>query len=197
MEHEIKEKRFREDLFYRLDVFPIKLPALRERVEDIPLLVNDLVRRIRSEKRDAVEFTGQALALMMEHPWPGNVRELSNFIERLTITHSNSLVDCHDLPEKFQQYEISQDRVIDNTEALEQHVKAETQQSNDNETNAISVTKIPDQGIDLKAYLSDLEIDLIRQALNECKGVVAHAAKRLQMRRTTLVEKMRKYEMSE
>ena len=197
LEHEIKEKRFREDLFYRLDVFPIKLPSLRERVEDIPLLVNDLVGRIKAEKRDAVEFTGQALALMMEHPWPGNVRELSNFIERLTITHSNSLVDCHDLPEKFQQYEISQDRVVDNIEALEQHVKAETQQSNDNESNAISVTKIPDQGIDLKAYLSDLEIDLIRQALNECKGVVAHAAKRLQMRRTTLVEKMRKYEMSE
>ena len=196
LEHEIKEKRFREDLFYRLDVFPIKLPALRERVEDIPLLVNDLIRRIKAEKRDAVEFTGQALAVMMEHPWPGNVRELSNFIERLTITHSNSLVDYRDLPEKFQNYEISEERVINNIEAFEQQEKVEIEQANDEPT-VLSTTKIPDQGIDLKSYLSDLEVDLIKQALNECNGVVAHAAKRLQMRRTTLVEKMRKYEMSE
>ena len=203
LENEIKEKRFREDLFYRLNVFPIELPSLKERAEDIPLLVNDLATRMEAINKDTVKFTAEALALMMQHSWPGNVRELSNFIERLAITNPNEIIDAIDLPEKFQSYEIPEDIVIESVEQNELKIENE----NDNEIQQIEVvetaseeilitSRLPEQGMDLKEYLNEMEVDLIQQALKECKGVVAHAAKLLNMRRTTLVEKLRKYEIS-
>jgi sigma-54 specific flagellar transcriptional regulator A len=199
LENEIKEKRFREDLFYRLNVFPIEIPSLRARVEDIPLLVNDLVSRMQASNRDSVQFTVEALALMMQHQWPGNIRELSNFIERLAITNPNLTIDSSDLPEKFLRYEIPGDMDL---EAIEiEEIKAETEQQIQQAaggTPEISpvVSQLPEQGMDLKEYLNNMEVDLIQQALNECNGIVAHAAKLLNMRRTTLVEKLRKYELS-
>ena len=201
LENEIKEKRFREDLFYRLNVFPIELPSLRERAEDIPLLANDLIGRMRAARRECVQFTRGALALIMQHPWPGNVRELSNFIERLAITHPNALVDISDLPEKFQGYEIPEDMDIKEIEqdSFETETETEMQKIEATDLSAdlkTSVSQLPEKGMDLKEYLSDLEVNLIQQALDECNGVVAHAAKLLNMRRTTLVEKLRKYEMS-
>ena len=205
LENEINEKRFREDLFYRLNVFPIELPSLKERVEDIPLLVRNLVSRMEAAKRETVQFTQDALALMMQHPWPGNVRELSNFIERLAITNPNAVVDAVDLPEKFQAYEIPDDFVIEELadevevqqEAAKAEAKIEDQKSESGLPEVIpAVSQLPEQGMDLKEYLSDLEVNLIQQALTECNGVVAHAAKLLNMRRTTLVEKLRKYEIS-
>lgn len=205
LENEIVEKRFREDLFYRLNVFPIELPSLQARTEDIPLLVNDLVSRMESAKRGSVKFTSHALALMMQHPWPGNIRELSNFIERLAITHPNALIDGVDLPEKFQNYVIPEDFVLEEVEeeeevGLEQQQPAEKTEALDVETVATEtpsvLSHLPEQGMDLKEYLTDMEVNLIQQALSECNGVVAHAAKLLNMRRTTLVEKLRKYELS-
>jgi len=208
LEHEIKEKRFREDLFYRLNVFPIELPALKQRVEDIPLLVNDLVRRMQAAKKETVRFSTDALALMMQHPWPGNVRELSNFIERLAITNPNSIVDATGLPEKFQGYQVPEGLLIEEEFDNEDEVSAEQdpamankteQQAEAQETTVeviSAVSQLPEQGMDLKEYLSEMEINLIQQALSECNGVVAHAAKLLNMRRTTLVEKLRKYELS-
>jgi len=208
LEHEIKEKRFREDLFYRLNVFPIELPALKQRVEDIPLLVNDLVRRMQAAKKETVRFSTDALALMMQHPWPGNVRELSNFIERLAITNPNSIVDATGLPEKFQGYQVPEGLLIEEELDNEDEVSAEQdpamankteQQAEAQETTVeviSAVSQLPEQGMDLKEYLSEMEINLIQQALSECNGVVAHAAKLLNMRRTTLVEKLRKYELS-
>jgi len=203
LESEIKEKRFREDLFYRLNVFPIELPALKQRVEDIPLLVNDLVSRMQAAKKETVRFSTDALALMMQHPWPGNVRELSNFIERLAITNPNSIIDASGLPAKFQGYEIPDDLVIEEEldEDVEEAVEDSSEMPNKTEQQAepeviSAVSQLPEQGMDLKEYLSDMEINLIQQALTECNGVVAHAAKLLNMRRTTLVEKLRKYELS-
>jgi len=206
LEGEIIEKRFREDLFYRLNVFPIELPSLRERVEDIPLLVNDLVSRMEKAKRGSVGFTNNALSLMMQHPWPGNVRELSNFIERLAITNPNGLIDGSDLPEKFQGYEIPEGFILDNISKQEAVKIEETEEKVEEVVESISeptssdevvhVSQLPEQGMDLKGYLTDMEVNLIQQALSECNGVVAHAAKLLNMRRTTLVEKLRKYELS-
>ncbi|MCK5830100.1 MAG: sigma-54-dependent Fis family transcriptional regulator [Methylococcales bacterium] len=199
LEKEIEEKRFREDLFYRLNVFPIELPSLRERVEDIPLLVHYLVTRIEAEKREPVFFTKEALVLMMQHPWPGNVRELSNFIERLTITHPNATLDAVDLPEKFQQYEIPDNIEIEEIEVTSPSLNKNVEDEKVGQVLVEKVSKtsdLPKQGLDLKEYLSDLEVNLIQQALKECNGVVAHAAKLLNMRRTTLVEKLRKYELS-
>ena len=202
LETEIQEKRFREDLFYRLNVFPIELPSLKERAEDIPLLVNDLVFRMQAENRGGIKFSVEALALMMQHPWPGNVRELSNFIERLAITSPDKTIDATDLPEKFQSYEVPENIVIQSIIMEDENIK-----NNDNTVQNIESVKesteilstpsrLPEKGMDLKEYLNNLEIDLIQQALQECKGVVAHAATLLNMRRTTLVEKMRKYELS-
>ena len=85
LDQEIIEKRFREDLFYRLNVFPIEVPALRERTEDIPYLINDLIARMAAENRGSIRLAPKAMALLMQHHWPGNVRELSNLIERLAI----------------------------------------------------------------------------------------------------------------
>ncbi|MGZ5574987.1 MAG: sigma-54 dependent transcriptional regulator, partial [Methylobacter sp.] len=82
LENEIKENRFREDLFYRLNVFPIEIPALKDRTEDLPLLVNDLVERMEASNRGSVRLTNAAMAMLMQHEWPGNVRELANLIER-------------------------------------------------------------------------------------------------------------------
>jgi sigma-54 specific flagellar transcriptional regulator A len=198
LENEIKEKRFREDLFYRLNVFPIELPSLRERAEDIPLLVNDLLIRMQVSKKEIVQFSKEALAVMMQHPWSGNVRELSNFIERLAITHPNATLDASDLPEKFQGYEIPEELVIDSIQvdgAAPEQEKPSAEAIN--ASSAIEkVSHLPEQGMDLKEYLNDLEMGLIQQALDECNGVVAHAAKLLNMRRTTLVEKLRKYQLS-
>lgn len=190
LDGEIKENRFREDLFYRLNVFPIEMPALRNRAEDIPLLVKDLIARMQTENRGFIQLTDAALGLLMQHQWPGNVRELANLIERLAIIKPNGLVDAQDLPEKFQNYVVPENIKIVTEDPFEQ----KTVQT-DHSIRSSGVLQLPKQGIDLKEYLSDMESDLIRQALEECNGVVAHAAKRLKMQRTTLVEKLRKYDL--
>lgn len=199
LEDEIKQQRFREDLFYRLSVFPIELPALRQRTEDIPLLISDLVARMAFAKQDSVQFTAQALAVLKQHLWPGNVRELANFIERLAITNPNALIDTVDLPEKFQEYEIPEitpDGNMELTAAIIENKRLEIEVETFASVPVSGMSQLPQQGMDLKEYLTDLEITLIEQALKECHGVVAHAAKFLNMRRTTLVEKLRKYELS-
>ena len=221
LENEIKENRFREDLFYRLNVFPIEIPALKDRAEDIPLLVNDLIIRMEASNRGSVRLTNAALALLMQHDWPGNVRELANLIERLAIINPKGLVDAADLPEKFQHYKVSEELIkvseelINDSEAIDgakNTLYAANQAGTDKlaeedeppepikiidafEGSSSALARLPEQGMDLKEYLNVLEVDLIRQALNECDGVVAHAAKRLNMRRTTLVEKLRKYDL--
>lgn len=196
LEQEIQEKRFREDLFYRLNVFPIEVPALRERAEDIPYLIHDLTARMQAANRGAVRLTPNAVAILMQHHWPGNVRELSNLIERLAIIHPDGLVDVADLPEKFQGYEVpanvqpvwdDADGEAADTQTMERMALTQPLQVG----SGVAI-QLPEQGIDLKEYLTDLENELIRQALEECNGVVAHAAKLLNMRRTTLVEKLRK-----
>ncbi len=192
LDDEIKENRFREDLFYRLNVFPIEMPALRDRAEDIPLLAKDLIARMASENRGSVRLTDTAIALLMQHQWPGNVRELANLIERLAIIKPNGLIDAEDLPEKFQHYVVPENIKIVTEETFEPEA---VRKSNDPVGETSGVLQLPKQGIDLKEYLSDMESDLIRQALEECNGVVAHAAKHLKMQRTTLVEKLRKYDL--
>ncbi len=183
LEQAIAEGRFREDLFYRLNVFPIEMPPLRERVEDIPILVNDLISRIETEKRGSVRLTPAAVMALTQYRWPGNVRELANLIERLAILFPYGVVDVKDLPEKFRE-----GIDISNLGDL-----PEVSLPGDEPQSVTTGPRLPKDGLDLKAHLSSMELTLIRQALDECDGVVAHAAKRLKMRRTTLVEKLRKY----
>jgi sigma-54 dependent transcriptional regulator, flagellar regulatory protein len=194
---EIKGNRFREDLFYRLNVFPIELSPLRDRAEDIPLLVEDIVDCMEAAGRGYVRFTKASLAALMQYEWPGNIRELANLIERMAIIYPDEQVDVINLPEKYQQY-IAPDEIGIPTQTVNIGTvdPLEKMEANDNVDNlSPTLAQLPSQGIDLKEYLTILEGDLIRQALDECNGVVAHAAKRLNMRRTTLVEKLRKYDL--
>ena len=181
LEEGIKAGDFREDLFYRLNVFPIEVPPLRNRVEDIPLLVNELVRRIELEKRGSVRLSPGAIYALCQYGWPGNVRELANLVERLAILHPYGVVDAGDLPEKFQNGE------IDVTDKLVDSLVGAPVTSEDLDP------RLPRDGLNLKEHLGYMEISYIKQALTDSGGVVAHAARRLGMRRTTLVEKLRKY----
>ncbi|OQX46856.1 MAG: sigma-54-dependent Fis family transcriptional regulator, partial [Candidatus Sedimenticola endophacoides] len=184
LEQAIREERFREDLYYRLNVFPIQMSPLRQRVEDILVLVKDLIARIEKEKRGSVRLTPGAITALTQYQWPGNVRELANLIERLAILYPFGVVDIKDLPEKFRE-----GFKVDN--AAENYSPA-TVAEGDGERGG-GFVRLPQEGVDLKAHLGAMELNLIQQALDESGGVVAHAAKRLNIRRTTLVEKMRKY----
>jgi len=186
LEELIKENKFREDLYYRLNVFPIEMPPLRERVEDIPLLINELISRIEHEKRGSVRLTPAAVMALCQYKWAGNVRELANLIERLAILFPFGLADVQDLPEKFRPENGTA------TPAVYADAIPSIPEMPDNLTTA-SESRLPRDGIDLKEHLNNMEVSLIRQALSEADGVVAHAAKLLNMRRTTLVEKLRKY----
>lgn len=180
---EVKENRFREDLFYRLNVFPIDMPPLRDRVEDIPQLVSVLVARLEKENRGSVRLSPNALQSLMHCRWAGNVRELANLIERLCILYPYGVVDVRELPAEYQNEQVESSFAEPELKQL----PTETADMLDGE--------IPEEGIDLKNHIQNLEINYIEKALEHENWVVARAAKRLKMQRTTLVEKMRKYDL--
>ncbi len=180
LENAIETGRFREDLFYRLNVFPIEMPALRDRAEDLPMLFCDLVERLEHEGNVGISLTQSAIDSLVQYHWPGNVRELANLIERLSILYPNGVADVHDLPEKYQVQTILE------TLPTEDGTEPDLQ---------LRMPRLPKNGVNLKDHINSIEYSLIKQALDESNGVVAHAAKRLNMGRTTLVEKMRKLDM--
>lgn len=210
LEEMIKEGSFREDLYYRLNVFPIETPSLRERKEDIPLLLKELLTRFEHEQAKTVRFTEKAIESIMEHSWPGNVRELSNLIERMLIMFGDQIVDVAELPPKYQHIdaeaytpeypeELQERDAInelfsgfdyddDENDELEEETNNVTQNHSDSDV-------LPNEGLNLKEHLAHLEISLISQSLAKHDYVVARAAETLGMRRTTLVEKMRKYNL--
>lgn len=189
LESMIEEGTFREDLYYRLNVFPIDMPSLRERVEDLPLLLNELVSRLENEKRGSIRFNSAAIMSLCRHDWHGNVRELANLVERLAILHPYGVVGVNELPKKFR-------HVDDTDENFSMPVVADVTQTESGLAGIDSPALLPVNGLDLREYLSDLECSLIQQALDDANGVVARAAEKLNIRRTTLVEKMRKYNIS-
>ncbi len=198
LETMIVDNTFREDLYYRLNVFPIEMPCLSERRDDVPLLLHELVSRVFNEGRGKVRFTQRAIESLKEHPWSGNVRELSNLVERLTILFPGGLVDVNDLPHKYRYIEVPEYCVEISEEELERDALASI--FSDEEPVEIPETRfpseLPPEGVNLKDLLAELEIDMIRQALELQDSVVARAAEMLGIRRTTLVEKMRKYGLS-
>ncbi|MGC9403215.1 sigma-54 dependent transcriptional regulator [Vibrio genomosp. F10] len=208
LEEMIAAESFREDLYYRLNVFPIEMPALKHRKDDIPLLLQELMTRMEAEGGQPICFTPRSINSLMEHDWPGNVRELANLIERMIILYPNSLVDVNHLPTKYRYSDIpefqpentsfasieeqerdvladifSEDFSLDNVAPFHEQMIANSPQS------------LPPEGLNLKELLADLEVNMINQALDAQGGVVARAADMLGMRRTTLVEKMRKYDI--
>ncbi|KZZ49024.1 MAG: sigma-54 dependent transcriptional regulator [Saccharospirillaceae bacterium] len=189
LEKMIEDGTFREDLYYRLNVFPIDMPSLRERVEDLPLLLNELVSRLENEKRGSIRFNSAAIMSLCRHDWHGNVRELANLVERLAILHPYGVVGVNELPKKFR-------HVDEGDEGFSVPAVADVTQTENGLAGIDSPALLPVNGLDLKEYLSDLECSLIQQALDDASGVVARAAEKLNIRRTTLVEKMRKYNIS-
>jgi sigma-54 specific flagellar transcriptional regulator A len=187
LEQMIEKGEFREDLYYRLNVFPIEMPSLKDRSEDVPLLINELVSRMESEQRGSIRFNSAAILSLCRHAWPGNVRELANLVERMAIMHPFGVVGAQDLPAKYCHVDVEEDFEITRAD--------EVTGTGPNIVSVGSTMLLPENGIDLKEYINGLEQSLIQQALDDSGGVVARAAERLAMRRTTLVEKMRKYGM--
>jgi len=209
LEEMIKEGSFREDLYYRLNVFPIETPALRERKEDIPLLLKELLTRFEHEQEKTVRFTKKAIESLMEHSWAGNVRELSNLIERMLIMYGDQIVDVAELPPKYQHIDVEEytpeyPEELQEQDAINELFSGCDYDDDDDEVEdeIIDVTQnstasdiLPNEGLNLKEHLAELEISLISQSLAKHDYVVARAAETLGMRRTTLVEKMRKYNL--
>jgi two-component system response regulator PilR (NtrC family) len=169
LEKHVDEGKFREDLFYRLNVIPVKIPSLKERREDIPLLISYFIDRYSSaDKSNIISFSDEALELLLTYDWPGNVRELENIVERLVILRGGSEILPEDLPAKIFRH---------NPLATNQYKH---------------IFELPNEGVDLKKILSEIEDSLIIQALGHTGGNKNQASKLLNLNRTTLIEKMKK-----
>jgi sigma-54 specific flagellar transcriptional regulator A len=215
VEESIQRGTFREDLFHRLNVFPIEMPALRARIEDLPLLVRDCIATNLSEGRGRVQLSPRALGALALCQWTGNVRELANLIERLSIVCAGRLVEVRDLPPKYRpplDWTLEIKALADTSQVIpeEEHLNDETalsvleevelereeRKDFSNKSGAAELlASLPQDGLDLRAHLLAIERQLIEQALQRARGTVAQAARLLNLRRTTLVEKMRKLGM--
>ena len=171
LENTVALGEFREDLFYRLNVIPIHLPALRERMEDFELLIQSFIDRFRENGIGNVRHMQQeALAALKAYDWPGNVREMENLVERLVVLAETDVLRHEDLPERFHRRPASDDRG----------------------SGGVPPVRLPDGGIDLKSFIDDIENKMIEEALARSKGVKNKAAQLLGLNRTTLVEKLKK-----
>jgi DNA-binding NtrC family response regulator len=165
----VAEGTFREDLFYRLNVIPVRLPALRERREDIPLLVQHFLQRLAAESgRGPVTVSQEAMRRLMAYPWPGNVRQLENAIERsLAFSHGRPVIDVADLAPEIQDQPVAVDS---------------------------DTMWFPDDGVDFERYIEAVELSLIKRSLERTRGNKRQAARLLNLKRTTLIEKLKRLE---
>jgi DNA-binding NtrC family response regulator len=168
---EVKNNNFREDLFYRLYVIPIGLPALRDRKSDIPYLASYFIQMYNTKNNRNIEgISKQALDVLLHYGWPGNVRELRNIVERLVVLLGSGQISANDLPREL--------KIANGYQASQ----------------SIEVT---DDGICLNSAVTEFEKDLILQSLEKTKWVKNKAAKLLQLNRTTLVEKIKRHRIQQ
>jgi len=171
LEEEVQKGNFREDLFYRLYVIPIELPALRARRSDIPHFVSHFLGQLNEKKKTGVDaITDRALNVLMQYAWPGNVRELANLMERLVVIKGSGKIDIHDLPAKMK---------------------------HDIPKHSFSAPEITSDGLCLSTAVSEFEKRLIFESLEKTKWVKNRAAQLLKVKRTTLVEKIKRYELQQ
>ncbi|MDY7038661.1 MAG: sigma-54 dependent transcriptional regulator [Thermodesulfobacteriota bacterium] len=167
----INKGKFREDLFYRLNVIPIKVPPLKQRKSDIPLLIDYFLKKFQSGKEKRITgFSPRAMDAMDEFDWPGNVRELENVIKRFTVLCDTNIVHFNDLPEQIQQ----------NSKLIQPVEEA-----------------VLEKGVTFDKAVKDYEKRLILEALEKSNWVKTKAAKLLNINRTTLVEKIKKQNIDE
>ncbi len=198
LEQMVAEGRFREDLYYRLNVIPLSIPPLRERSEDVPLLIEYFVNSIgKSKKKPLLGFDPVAMRALSVFPWRGNVRELENLVQYMTILHGGSIVGHSDLPEKYrngasiplQSEQTSSQQTLDDVTRPEQLLLFSS-------TSATVTNEIwPENGIDFNTLVNDFETQLIVQALKLTQGNKKEAARLLNLKRTTLLEKIKKKEL--
>jgi sigma-54 specific flagellar transcriptional regulator A len=226
LEEAIAQGSFREDLYYRLNVVPIDMPPLRERIEDLPLLIEALMERLAAGGQPAVQFSPAALTALRAYRWPGNVRELGNLLERMAVQYGGRIVGIAELPARYRPAQWEQSEAAEAAtvpimiasiaapELLASAFNATLEDGADAETAPTATVSESESegeplpmdpaladallaelppGFDLRAYLESLERRLIERALESAGGTVAHAARLLGLRRTTLVEKLRKY----
>ncbi|QPQ55366.1 sigma-54-dependent Fis family transcriptional regulator [Allosphingosinicella flava] len=189
----IGQQNFREDLYYRLAVFPLEVLPLCERREDVPLLVRHFLRQIADTKQ-TVRFTPDAIEKLAAHPWPGNVRELRNIVERAVILYAGQTVGAEQIELLFSRRprmnRAERDAIWQASGMVSPIADAAFIPAASAKPAPLS---LKDEPIDLRAVVADLERQHIADALKSAKGVVADAARMLSLQRTTLIEKMRKY----
>ena len=182
LEEETRCGNFREDLFYRLNVIPLRIPPLRERPEDIPVLTDHFLQHFsRKRKRETVRIDRGVMDLFRLYPWPGNVREMENLIERMVILNDDELITARDLPQRFQE--------------LSTVPRKEDSRSPRGPGESPPEGLLTDRSVNLNTLVEELEKSLISQALQKSRGVKSRAAELLGLKRTTLLEKIRKLEI--
>ncbi len=196
LEAMIADGSFREDLYYRLYVVPVEMPALRERPEDLPLLISELNARLQRSGMPTARFPDALVAALAQYDWPGNVRELANLVERCAILAPGRAVSANELPQKLRP--LLQEQLAEQLAAAPAAPAAADGAALAEDNPLSQLEQLAKQGLAgrdlaLKSLLEGLEMSLIRQALDDAQGVVARAAAQLGLRRTTLVEKMRKF----
>ncbi len=184
LDAEVAAGRFRGDLYFRLNVFPISLAPLRERIEDLDLLVETLNTSLSVRGLGTVAFTPQARSALRAYSWPGNVRELENLLERLAIMHPEGQLDVGDLPERQRMHGAV---VPEPAGCAATAVSIPTFSTN-------PAPRLPEEGLQLREFMQQIEDGLISQAMTRTGGVIAEAARLLGIGRTTLVEKLKRRE---
>ncbi len=184
---------FREDLYYRIAVFPIEMPSLRERIGDLGELIGEFTQRLQSRGVETAILGDEVIRTLSHHGWPGNVRELGNLVERLSVMYPGQRARSENLPVRYRAaQDLGDMRLIPvNPEAADGAGIAAVDVSQSGRP--LGTPDLADGTVDLKDYLAEIEIALIRQAMALTDNVVAQAAKILNLQRTTLVEKLRKY----
>jgi transcriptional regulator with GAF, ATPase, and Fis domain len=202
LEKEVQEGRFREDLFYRLNVIPLHLPPLRERGGDVAVLANYFLEGFcKKAGRKTIVFDAKARAVLEHYPWPGNVRELENIMERFSILVDGNTVTLEDLPQK----------ILDSAgdlELLSAYTEPQISADGANVVGASGAVDISSQGfvwptladlqkhqMNLRDFLDFIEDKLLKEALDVADGIKNQAAEVLGIKRTTLIEKLKKRNM--
>ena len=223
LEAEIQAGRFREDLYYRLNVLPVVTPPLRERPEDIAELLRFYAEHYKLPKGPAVRFSPDFLEALVNYPWPGNVRELCNLMDRFSTLYPGQILDLRAIPANLLPkglVPIQAEMMLRNGPVVQiqemtppPEVLAEMNgaqasdawmsdqpEPQDNEIESIimlaqGMPHLPPEGLSLKDRLAEIERNIIEQALERSQGNVSRTAKLLNLQRTTLIEKINKYEL--
>jgi sigma-54 specific flagellar transcriptional regulator A len=226
LEAEIEVGRFREDLYYRLNVLPLNTPALRQRTQDVPALLMHFAEYFASKGQTPITFSNDFLEALKDYAWPGNVRELSNLVDRFNTLFSGQTLTLATVPSSLLpkglralQAERVSTPLIDSLEIvapisnndLHQSANAEVMNPFANPVSPLAMDmhnevqdiimlaqglpSLPPEGLSLKDRLADIERDLILQALNRTDGNVSQTARLLNLQRTTLSEKLNKYDL--